>query len=55
MYTEQELKDAIICAVSLLLDGYNSVEEAEEAVNSLADNKVREIVKRVVVVATMYN
>ena len=55
MYTEQELKDAIICAVSLLLDGYDSVEEAEEAVNSLADNKVREIVKRVVVVATMYN
>lgn len=55
MYTEQELKDTIICAVSLLLDGYDSVEEAEEAINSLADNKVREIVKKVVVVATMYN
>ena len=44
MYTEQELKDAIRCAVYTSVNLYISKEKLEEAMNSLANDKVREIV-----------
>ena len=50
MYTEQELKDAIRCAVCISLNIYPSKEELEEDIASLADDEVRHIV--IVTVAT---
>ena len=44
MYTEQELKDAIRCAVFASVNLYISKEKLEEAMNSLANDKVREMV-----------
>ena len=50
MYTEQELKDAIRCAVCISLNIYPSKEELEEDIASLANDEVRHIV--IVTVAT---
>ena len=44
MYTEQELRDAIRCAACISLKLYSSKEKLEEAMNSLANDKVREMV-----------
>lgn len=44
MYTEQELKDAIRCAVCISLNIYPSKEELEEDIASLANDKVRNII-----------
>ena len=48
MYTEQELRDAIRCAVGISLKLYTSKEKLEEAMYSLANAKVREIVASIV-------
>ena len=44
MYTEQELKDAIRCAVCISLNIYPSKEELEKDIDSLANDEVRHIV-----------
>ena len=44
MYTEQELKDAIRCAVCISLKLYPSKEELEEDIASLANDRVRNII-----------
>ena len=44
MYTEQELKDAMRCAVCISLNIYPSKEELEEDIDSLANDKVKNII-----------
>ena len=51
MYTEQELKDAIRCAVCISLNIYPSKEELEKDIDSLANDEVRRIVMAAAVAA----
>ena len=52
MYTEQELRDAIRCAVCISLKLYPSKEELEEDIASLTNDRVRNIVMAAVVATT---